>query len=81
MARRRRDVDLFDQFDSGPKPRLTTASVRMTKDEKLALRVAALGCGLPVYRYLHELVMPTVYRDADMVMTKLSGNIEAAQSA
>ncbi len=81
MARKRRNVDLFDQFYAGPPPKPTTASVRMTKDEKLALRVAALGCGLPVYRYLHELVMPTVYRDADMVMTRLSNRIEGVRNA
>jgi hypothetical protein len=64
--------DLFDQFCAGLRPKPVTASVRMTKDEKLALRVAALGCGLPVYRYLHEIIMPTVYRDAGTVAIRLN---------
>lgn len=65
--------DLFDQFESQPRrKRKTTSTMLLTQEEKLALKIAALGQQTPVYRYLHRIVMPTVYRDCDATMFDLS---------
>jgi hypothetical protein len=74
--------ELFDQFESQPKrSRTTTSAVRLTREEKLALKVAALGRQTPIYQYLHDIVMPTVYRDCDATMFDLRCAISGKERA